>query len=158
MELSEEELYQIERSRVIKTLQSKEEAVELQALVDEYNEKFKPDLKMWKSRFVTIEAFLKIGCGVEISGTGVTLASNANSTISTSASPQSSMVRYLTRPQFSSFFGFSDERGKGVVYRVWRFEVESAIRENLHSHEVIAVFACKAKQKPKSLALGPARR
>ena len=68
------------------------------------------------------------------------------------------MVRYLTRPQFSLFFGFSDERGKGVTYRVWRFDVDSAIQENLHSHEVIAEQIRKSlqgKAKTKIVGFGP---
>ena len=48
------------------------------------------------------------------------------------------MVRYLTRPKYSSFFGFSDDNGKGIAYHVWQFEVDRAIQENLYSHKVIA--------------------
>ena len=69
-----------------------------------------------------------------------------NNSTSVVASPQSSVVRYLTQPQFSSFFGFGDEKGKGVAYRVWWFEVESAIQENLTSHEVIAEQIRKSLQ------------
>ena len=64
------------------------------------------------------------------------------------------MVHYLTCPQFSSFFGFRDERGKGVTYHVWRCEVDSVIHENLHSLEVIAEqirksLKGKLKRRPK---------
>ena len=107
----------------------------------------------WKSHFVTLEAFLKIGCGAEIKGS--VFANNSTSIV---ASPQSSVVRYLTRPQFSSFFGFGDEKCKRVAYRVWRFEVESAIQENLHSHEVIAEQIRKSLQgeaKTKIAGFGP---
>ena len=79
-------------------------------------------------------------------------------TTSIVASPQSSVVRYLTRPQFSSFFGFDDEKCKRLAYRVWRFEVESAIQENLHSHEVIAEQirkSLKGEVKTKIVSFGP---
>ena len=62
---------------------------------------------------------------------------NSSTPVALNSTSSQSMVRYLTRPQFSSFFGFSDERGKCVTYRVWWFEVDRAIKENLHSHEVI---------------------
>ena len=124
-------------------------------MVEESNQSYKPALQKWKSHFVTLEAFLKIGCGTEIKGTRVVLANNSTSIV---ASPQSSVVRYLTRPQFSPFFGFGDEKCKGVAYRVWRFEVESAIQENLHSHEVIAEQIRKSLQgeaKTKIVGFGP---
>ena len=44
------------------------------------------------------------------------------------------------------------------MYRVWQFEVESAIRENLHSHEVIAEKIHKSLQgeaKIKIVGFGP---
>lgn len=48
-------------------------------------------------------------------------------------------VQYVSRPQFSPFYVFSEtERGKGVPYRVWRFEVGSVIRGKLYSSEVIS--------------------
>ena len=149
-------------------MQSKEAPVEIQEPVEEYNKSFKPEPKNWKVHFVTFEAFLKVGCGVEVKGTSVALASSSGTGASNSTSPQSSMVCYLTRPQFSStlllllllspFSGFSDERGKGVSYRVWQFEVDSAIQENLHSREVIAKQICKSPQgeaKTKIVGFGP---
>lgn len=54
-------------------------------------------------------------------------------------SAEVSQVQYITKPHFSQFFGFSErDRGKGVPYRVWRFEVESTMVEGLHSTEIIA--------------------
>lgn len=156
MELSADEKYEVERNRVVKILAAKEGPMEIVELDDEYKKTFKTELGAWKLHFVTCEAFLKMGCGAEVMETRVTLAKNSPVT-SNSTSPQS-MVRYLTRPQFSSFFGFSDERGKGVTYRVWRFEVDSAIQEGLHSHEVIAEQIRKSLQseaKTKIVGFGP---
>ena len=65
--------------------------------------------------FVTFQAFLKMGCGVEMKVIRVTLATHSSTGASNSKSPQSLTVRYLTRQQFFSFFGFSDEIGKGVA-------------------------------------------
>ena len=50
-----------------------------------------------------------------------------------------SVYPYLSKPQFSQFFGFSDEgeATKGVDYRIWRYEVESALSVGLHSEGVI---------------------
>ena len=136
MELSADEKYEVEKNRVVKILAAKEGPMEIAELDDEYKKTFKTELGAWKLHFVTCEAFLKMGCGAEVMETRVTLAKN--SPVTSNSTSSQSMVRYLTRPQFSSFFGFSDERGKGVTYRVWRFEVDSAIHEGLHSHEVIA--------------------
>ena len=133
----------LKKNRVARILQSQKGSVEVEQMVEQYNQSYKPALQKWKSHFVTLEAFLKIGCGAEIRGTRVVLANNSTSIV---ASPQSSVVRYLTRPQFSFFFGFGDEKCKAVAYRVWRFEVESAIQENLHSHEVIAEQIRKSLQ------------
>ena len=131
MELSIDEKYEVEKNRVVKILQSKEGPVELEELVEEYKKTFNLERGSYMC-----EAFLKMGCGVEVRETRVTLAKNSSVTPNPTSSQ--SMVRYLTRPQFSLFFGFSDERGKGITYRVWQFEVDSAIQEGLHLHEVIA--------------------
>ena len=139
MELTEDESYELEKNRVLKILQSREGPLEIAELVQQYKDDFKADLRVWKTRFVTIEAFMKIGCCATVGETGVSLTnktSPANSTV----------VRYLTRPQFSSFFGFSDDKNKGVAYRVWRFEVDSAIQEGLHAPEVIAEQIRKSLQ------------
>ena len=61
----------MERNRVTETLQSEEALVEIQEPVEEYKKSFKPEPKNWKMHFVTFEAFLKVGCGVEIKGTHV---------------------------------------------------------------------------------------
>ena len=54
-------------------------------------------------------------------------------------SAAASQFQYIAKPQFSQFFGFSErDRSKGVPYRVWRFEVESTMKEGLHSNEIIA--------------------
>ena len=107
---------------------------------------------------MTLGAFLKMGCGVEVIETCVTLGKNSSTPVASNSTSSQSVVRYLTRPQFSSFFGFSDERGKGVTYRVWRFEVDSAIQENLHLHEVIAEQIHKSLQgeaKTRIVGFGP---
>ena len=133
MELSGEEKYEVARNHVVKILQSKEGPLEMQELQEEYKNTFKSELATWKIHFMMLEAFLKMGCGAEIKETLVALAKNSSTPVASNSTTPQSMVCYLTRPQFSSFFGFSDERGKGVTYRVWRFEVNSAIRENLPS-------------------------
>ena len=106
--------------------------------MEEYKKSFKPKLKDWKIHFVSFKDFVRMGCGAEIRGMCVVLASTSTNVACNSPSPQFSLVRYLTHPKFSSFFGFSDDNGKGIAYRVWQFEVDRAIQENLHSHKVIA--------------------
>ena len=154
MELPEEESFEIEKNRVARILQSQKGPVEIEQMVEEYNQSYKPALQKWKLHFVTLEAFLKIGCGAEIKSTQVGLANNSSSIV---AFPQFSVVRYLTRPQLSSF-GFGDKKCKGVAYRVWRFEVESTIQENLHLHEVIAERirrSLEGEAKTKIVGFGP---
>ena len=112
-------------------------------------------LQKLKSHFVTLKAFLRMGCDAEIKGTRVVLANNS---ISIVVSPQSSVVRYLTLPQFSSFFGLGNEKCKGIAYQVWRFEVESVNQGNLLSYEVIAAPIRKSLQgevKTKIIGFGP---
>lgn len=151
MELTEDEKYALEKNRVAKILQSYDQPLEVAALTEQYKGQYKADLKEWKSKFVTFETFLTLGCGATIGETGVS-SSKKNQ-------PESStVVRYLTRPQFSSFFGFSDDKNKGVPYRVWRFEVDSAIQGGLHSAEVVAEQIRKSLQgeaKNKIVGFGP---
>ena len=118
MELSREEKYEVERNRVVKILQSKEGLMEVQEVQEQYKNTFKSELGTWKTHFVTLKAFLKMGCGTEVTGTCVTLTKNSSTPVASNSTSSQSIVRYLTCPQFS-FFGFSDERGKGVTYRVW---------------------------------------
>ena len=139
MELTEDEKYTLEKNRAAKILQSCEGPLEIAALVEKYKGQYKADFREWKTKFVTFKTFLTLGCGATIGETGVTLSKKNQPETST-------MVRYLTRPQFSSFFGFSEEKNKGVPYRVWRFEVDSATQGGLHSAEVIAEQIRKSLQ------------
>ena len=50
MELSEEESFQIEKNRVARILQSQKGPVEIEQMVEEYNQCYKPalqNLKIW---------------------------------------------------------------------------------------------------------------
>ena len=73
--------------------------------------------------------------------------------------PQPSVAQYFSRPQFSPFYEFSeDEKAKGVTYRVWRFEIDSAMKEGFHAEEVIAKQVRRSLQgeaKTKIDGLGP---
>ena len=69
MELSEEESFEIEKNRVARILQSQKGPVEIEQMVEEYNQSYKPALQKWKSHFVTLEAFLKIVSAADIKGT-----------------------------------------------------------------------------------------
>lgn len=66
MELFEEESFGNEKNHVSRILQSKEGPVEIEQMVEEYNQSYKPVLQKWKSHFMTLEAF---SCGPEIKGT-----------------------------------------------------------------------------------------
>ena len=64
-----------------------------------------------------------------------------------SSDAQSGSFQYISKPQFSQFYGFSDrDRGKGVPCRVWRFEVASTIKEGLHSNEIVAELIRRSLQ------------
>lgn len=49
----------------------------------------------------------------------------------------SSALHLVSKPQFSPFFGFSDGDKSKVPYKVWRFEVDSALKGALYPSEVI---------------------
>ena len=48
-------------------------------MVEESNQTYKPVLQKLKSHFVTLKAFLRIGCDAEIKGTRVVLANKIQS-------------------------------------------------------------------------------
>lgn len=108
--------------------------------------------------FVTFRAFLKMGCGVEMKVIRVTLATHSSTGASNSKSPQSLTVRYLTRQQFFSFFGFSDEIGKGVALFVW-----GDLKSILQSKKISSPRKCPWSKsashfkgwRPKSLVFSP---
>lgn len=92
-------------------------------------------MKFWKEEFVNVKSYFTYGFrGVlDVCGDSVTLCK------STTDKPQSGVTPYLSRLQFSPFYGFSEgEKSKGVSYRVGRFEVESAIKAGFYVEEVIA--------------------
>lgn len=156
--LSEEELCEVEAKRIVKILTAKEGDISTEDLVAEYKQQFKVDLEHWKSQFARIEAFLKHSCHVNVKDGVVNTrqVSALNSNVSSNGKP--AVVHYVSRPQFSPFFGFTyGDKNKGVAYRVWRFEVESAIEEGLHSNDVIAEQIRKSLQgeaKHKIVAFG----
>ena len=123
-------MYVCVRDRVVSVLKGKKDGISIDELVEEYKEEFKSDLKCWKAEFVSLESFLRHSCSAEIADGKVTLRVPSKA--------QTTTVQYLSHPQFSQFFGFTEEeKDKGVAYRVWRFEVSSAIQEGLHSSDVI---------------------
>ena len=111
--------YEVERNRVVKILQSKEGLMEVQEVQEQYKNTFKSELRMWKTHFMVLKAFLEMGCGMEVTETCVALAKNSSTPVALNSTSSQSMVCYLTPPQFSFFFGFSHKRRKGVTYRVW---------------------------------------
>ena len=68
-------------------------------------------------------------------GESISLCSSVASKSSKSSLP----VQYLSKPQFPPCFGFSEgeQQYKGVEYRIWRYEVESAVSAGLHPEAVI---------------------
>ena len=68
-------------------------------------------------------AFLKYGTGSDIVVVGESLS--LCSSVASKSSKSSLPVQYLSKPQFSPFFGFSEgeQQYKGVEYRIWRYEV-----------------------------------
>jgi len=137
MELSSDEKCAIERDRVVKIVKEAGETLSFGDVSKIYVEKYKSDLKQWKEEFTNFGAFLKYGVGsdVVVVGESVSLCSSVVSKSDKSSLP----VQYLSKPQFSPFFGFSEgeQQHKGVDYRIWRYEVESAVSAGLHSEPVI---------------------
>ena len=137
MELSSEEKCVIERDRIVKIVKEAGEALLYGDVSKIYVEKYKSDLKQWKEEFMNFGAFLKNGVSsdVVVVGESVSLCSSVVSKSGKSSLP----VQYLSKPQFLPFFGFSkgEQQHKGVDYRIWRYEVESAVSAGLHSEPVI---------------------
>ena len=137
MELSSDEKCAIERDRVLKIVKEAGEALSFGDKSKIYEEKYKSDLKQWKEEFTNFGAFLKydVGSDVVVVGESVSLCSSVVSMSGKSSLP----VQYLSKLQFSPFFGFSEgeQRHKGVDYRIWLYEVESAVSAGLHSEPVI---------------------
>ena len=156
MELSQEEKYEVERNRVVKILQSKEGPIELQELQEEYKNTFKSELGTWKTHFVMLEAFLKMGCGAEVKETRVALAKNASTPVASKSTSSQSMVRYLTRPQSPRSLDLATKEGKAslIVCGDLRSTAQSkkiSTRTKLSRSKSASHF--KAKRRPKSLGL-----
>jgi hypothetical protein len=110
-------------------------------LAEEYSTRYKCAIACYKAEFVSLEAFLKYACGVNIIDEKVCLSTSSTNIASWSekaTGETSSSVHLVSKPQFSSFFGFSDgDKNKGVAYNVWRFEVESVMKGAFYPDEVI---------------------
>ena len=136
--LSVDERCEIECGRIVKLLKENDGKLSLENLTEKYKEKYKIDLEQWKGAFVQFSTFIKYGCSgkIDIVNDDIVLTSKPKSG---SSDAQSGSFQYISKPQFSQFYGFSDrDRGKGVPYRVWRFEVASTIKEGLYSNEIVA--------------------
>lgn len=157
MEFSDEEKIAVEQSRIVKILQEKEEGLTLEEVQTEYKNRHKNDVEHFKTEFTTLEAFLKYRCKVKVSSGKFCLSNAPQEPASTSNVPQTALL--VSRPQFSQFYGFSDiDKLKGVPYKVWRFEVDSALRGGLYSDQVIAEQirrSLQAEAKTKLVGLGP---
>lgn len=128
----------IECGRIVDLLKENDGKLPAENLAAKYKEKYKIDLEQWKGAFVQFSAFIKYGCSgkLNIVNDDIVLASQSKSS---SSDAHSGAFQYISKPQFSQFYGFSErDRGKGVPYRVWRFEVASTIKEGLHSQEIVA--------------------
>ena len=155
MELSSNEKCAIERDRVVKIMTEAGEALSFEDVSKIYLERYKSDLKQWKEEFTNFGAFLQYGTGsdVVVVDEPVSLCSSVVSKSVKSSLP----VQYLSKLQFSPFFGFSEgqERHKGVEYRIWHYEVESAQSAGLHSEPVIVEqIRCLHQGKAKSKLVG----
>lgn len=83
-----------------------------------------------------MDSFVKYGCSGKLSIVGDEIRLSSQLKHDNAGSAAVSQFQYIAKPQF---FGFTErDRGKGVPYRVWRSEVESTIKEGLHSGEIIA--------------------
>ena len=138
VKVTEEELGELERNRVVRIVKECQELT-IQELATKYEAKHEAKLENWKSEFVKIQTFLSLACGLNVVEDKVSLPV-AGASHSGESSSKSQQLYYISRPQFSPFFGFASDgdKQKGVVYRVWRHEVESAIAEKIHSQEVIS--------------------
>lgn len=96
-----------------------------------YHEEFKCDLKSWKAEFVSIESFLKYSCSADIRNDKIVLRE---------AQKSSSTFQFLSRPQFSQFYGFAEgEKSKGSHTKsvTSRLAVH-AMGEELYSNDIIS--------------------
>ena len=149
MEFSDEEKRQIERERVVNILRAEGE-IEIQQIQDIYKEKYNSDLQLWKGEFVKIESFFIHACKATVTGTKVKINKESKSVVSTA-------LQYFAKPQFSHFFGFA-QVDKGVTYRVWKYEVESSLKQGIYSNEIITEQVRKSLQgeaKNKIVGFGP---
>ena len=146
MELSNDQKCAIDRDRVVKIVKEAGKPLSFEEVSKMYVEKYKSELKQWKEEFTNFGAFLKYGAGsdVVVVGESVSLCSSVVSKSGKSSLP----VQYLSKPQFSPFFGFSEgeQQHKGVDYRIWCYEVESTMSAGLHSEPVIVEQICRSLQ------------
>ena len=132
----------------------------IESIADAYSSKHGIGMKFWKEEFVSVKAYFTYGFqGVlEVSGDTVSLC-KPSVCGAVNNKPQPSVAQYFSRPQFSPFYGFSEgDKAKGVTYRVWRFEVDSAMKEGFHAEEVIAEQVRRSLQgeaKTKIVGLAP---
>ena len=80
------------------------EALSFEDVSKIYVKKYKSDLKQWKEEFTNFGAFLGYGSDVVVVAASVSLCSSVVSKSGKSSLP----VQYLSKPQFSPFFGFSE--------------------------------------------------
>ena len=86
-----------------------------------------------------MEAFLKYCVKATVNNVDEKYCVSSNTSPTVNHSSASQPLHMVSRPQFSQFFGFGEvDKSKGVPYRVWRFEANSAIRGGLYTNQVIA--------------------
>ena len=132
MEFTAKEKMEIEKHRIVAILKEKEssESLTIEQLAEEYERRHKSGVVCYKEAFVSLEAFLKYACGVNITAEGkLCLSTCSTENVPSNGKPlrasASSALHLVSKPQFSPFFGFSDgDKSKGVPYNVWRFEVD----------------------------------
>ena len=135
MELTVEEQVWIEENRVRTVLEESAEGLSEAELVDEYKDRYKSAMKAFEGEFTSLGAFLKYRVKATLNN-----SSGKYSLSGATSNPSGPQPLYMfSRPQFSQFFGFGEvDKSKGVPYRVWRFEVNSAIQGGLYTSQVIA--------------------
>ena len=107
-------------------------------------------MKLWKGEFVKVESYFVNACKAIVTQTKVKIKEQSKSVVSTA-------LQHFAKPQFSQFFGFA-QVDKGVTYRVWRYEVESSLKQGIYSNEIITKQVRKSLQgeaKNKIAGFGP---
>ena len=136
MEFTTEEKITVEVTRVQAILTESPDGLGEDELMEAYKDKHKSSIQAFKEEFASLGAFLRYRVAATVSGNKY--RKSTSQPINNTGSAAMNSVQLVSRPQFSQFFGFGDtEKGKGVPYRIWRYEVDSAVRGGLYTDGLI---------------------